>query len=131
VAGLELRAAARDEAVGVEVRRAVELDDPRRNRVGVLLSFLGVLEKLLLDRFRIDPARAVIMAFIAQHADYFGGERLVQKADHLGAVGAVFGGNGAAFDMAARPFTHVLNTGNPVCRRRFCIRCHCINLFAA
>jgi hypothetical protein len=79
---LVLRMAACQQSLGAEVRLPVELNDARRNHVGVLLLLVRVLQKLLGDSLRMDPARHVVVVAVSQHADDFRRQRLIQNRHH-------------------------------------------------
>src|SRR5262245_46972771 len=82
---------------------AAELLDARGEPPGMFLLFIRVLSKLVSDRFGMDAGGHEVMKLIAQHADDFGRERLVQDAYDLIAVQRVIFGDRPVFNMLARP----------------------------
>src|SRR5262245_818054 len=69
----------------------------------MFLLFIRVLSKLVSDRFGMDAGGHEVMKLIAQHADDFGRERLVQDAYDLIAVQRIIFGDRPVFNMLARP----------------------------
>ena len=84
-----LGVAAVGDAVGVEVRLALELRDPQRDLVGVAELLVGVLEELGRDRPGVEAVGHEVVPLVAEHAHDLGGEGLVEHLDHPLAVGAV------------------------------------------
>ncbi len=99
-----LGVAPRREAVGGEVRLAVELRDALGDLVGVLLLLVGVLEELLRDRLRVDARGHEVVPLVAEHADDLRRQRLVQDLDDRLAVGAVALGHRPLLHMLPRSF---------------------------
>ena len=78
-----LGVAAVGDAVGVEVRLALELRDAQRDLVGVPQLLVGVLEELGGHRPGVEPVGHEVVALVAEDADDLGGQRLVEHLDHL------------------------------------------------
>src|SRR5260221_7139098 len=77
----------------------------------MLLLFLRVLRELGRHAFGVDALRHVVVALVAQRADDFGGERLVQELEHHRAVGVVPGSHRALRDVLPGPLTQRLDVG--------------------
>ena len=79
--------------------RITQLDDALGEEVG-MRHFLGrMFEELGRDRRGVDAGGHEVVALVAQHADQFRGERLVQHLEHLLAVSGIAGSHGALFDV--------------------------------
>ena len=104
--------AAHGQVARLEVRLAVQLHDPRRHHVDMLLLLIGMLEELGLDRIREDAVDGVVMPLVAQNADDLGRQHLVQHLDHLLAVGGVARGDGAIGDVLPGALLNLLHIGN-------------------
>src|ERR1700694_3651214 len=87
---------------GVPIRSAPELDDALRDAVGVLLLLGSVLLEFLLDRVRAQPLRHEVVALVAQHANDFRRQCVIQQLDDGLAIGAVARGHRPFLDMCAR-----------------------------
>ena len=83
-----------------------QLHDARRDLVGVPLLFVRMLEELLGHALRMNTSRHEVMATIAQDADQFRRQRIVQQLEHDVAVGRVARGNGAFIDTGAGADAH-------------------------
>ncbi|MNS88625.1 hypothetical protein D3C72_1226060 [compost metagenome] len=89
------------QVVGVQVRLATQLHDALGQLVSMLQLLGGMLEELLGGNAGFDPAGHVVVAFVAQGAHPFGGQRLVEQAQDCFPVGVVALGYGALLDMLA------------------------------
>ena len=77
----------------------------------VLLLFLGMLRELVFDALAGDAGRGDRVHRIAQHANDFGREHLLQDLDRLLDVAAVRLGNVAALQMLTRAPAQLLHVG--------------------
>ena len=109
-----LGVAAVGEAVGVEVRLALQLRDAQRDLVGVAQLLVGVLQELRGHRPGVEALGHVVVPLVAQHADDLGGQRLVEHLDHPLAVGAVGVGDRALLDLLPGPLAEGLDVGEEV-----------------
>ena len=96
-----LGVAAHQQAFGIEVRRAIELDDALGDLVGVALLFVGVLQKLLGHCLGVNATGHEVMALVAQDADNFGGQRFVEHAQRGLQIGLVALRDRAFFNVLA------------------------------
>jgi len=103
--------AAAEQTLGVQVGRAPELDDALADLIGVPLLLVGVLQKFLRDRLRVDSAGHEVVPAIAQRADDLGRQRLVQHADHRLAIAAVPFGHRAVQDVLAGAAADLFDIG--------------------
>jgi len=99
------------EAVGVEVRLAAQLHDAFGQLVGVLGFLAGVLQELLGGHVGLHALGHVVMAFVAQHTHQLRGQRVVEQAQHLLAVGVIAFGHGALVNILASGFTQGVLVG--------------------
>src|SRR5207248_584220 len=109
-----LGVAALGEDVGVEVGLALELGDAAGGEVGVAQLVGGVLQELGLGVAGIHALRREVVPLVAQVADQFGGEYLVEDLDYALAVGAVGVGDRTLVDVLARPLAKCLHVGKEV-----------------
>ncbi|MNT88039.1 hypothetical protein D3C72_2285330 [compost metagenome] len=66
------------------------------------------------DALRVRPLGHVIVSAIAQHADDFGGQRVVEQLQHGIAIRGIAGGHGAIIDVLAGALAQRLD----VCEER-------------
>ena len=109
-----LGVAAVGDAVGVEVRRALQLRDAQRDLVGVAELLVGVLEELVGHRTGVEAVGHEVVPLVAQHAHDLGGEGLVEDVDDLLAVGAVGRRDRALLHLRPGPLAEGLDVGQEV-----------------
>ena len=97
------------QGLGVEVRLAVQLGDSFRDLVGMLLFFMGVFKELFCDRLGMNSAGHIVVAFITQNADQFGGQSLVEDANHRLPVCAIVFRDSAVLHVQPGAATYFLN----------------------
>jgi hypothetical protein len=107
-----VRMTAAEQALGRQVRLALELGDALRDLVGVPLFLVGMLQELGTDRLRVDPRGHVVVVLVAQHAHQLGGQGVVEQLDDGFAIGAVASGHGAAVDVLTRALADVLEVAD-------------------
>src|ERR1700684_660006 len=93
----------------VEVRFAIELSDSFGNPVGMLLLFIGVLQKFFFDGFCVHSFSHKEMPLIAEDAHEFGREDVIEYFYYLVSVGAVTFGYRTVFHMLARTFANIVD----------------------
>ncbi|MCY1540815.1 hypothetical protein D9M68_764760 [compost metagenome] len=102
-------------AAGEPVRReiglAAELDDALGDLVGVALLFIGVGQEFFGHALRVRPLRHEVVAAIAQHADDFRGQRVVEQLQHRLAVRRIARGHGTLVDVLAGALAQGLDVG--------------------
>jgi hypothetical protein len=81
---------------------ATELANAFGNPIRVLLFLCGMLAEFCSHSGRMDACSHEIVKLIAQDADEFGGQRLVQNANSLLTVQLVVFGDSAIFNLLAR-----------------------------
>ena len=101
--------AAIEQARRRQVWFAIKLRDALGNQVGMPLLLICVLQKLRFDRLRMDAGGHVVMELVAQYADQFGRQRLVEQIDHGRTIGAVAGGHRAVRKVPARALADVVD----------------------
>ena len=111
-----LAVAARGEPFRVEVGLALQLRDPQRDLIGVLLLLGGVLEELGGHGRGVEPLRRVVVALVAEHAHELGGQRLVEHVDHPLAVGAIGLRDRTLLDRRSRTCPQGLHVGQELLR---------------
>ncbi len=90
--------------VRVELGFAAQLHDALGQFVGMFQFLVGVLQELIGGDAGFQAAGHEVVALVAQHADQFGGQRLIEQTQDLFAVGAVAFGHRAVFHILACPF---------------------------
>ncbi len=75
------------------------------------LFFIRMLQKLLSDTLRIDPASHEIMSLIAQDADDFCRERVVEDSNNRITIGRISRCDSPLFDMFSRAITQLQDIG--------------------
>jgi hypothetical protein len=83
----------------------------------MLLLFVGMLQELGLDRFRVDSPRHEVMTLVAKHANDFSREHVVEHCHHLLAVSLVTVGHRAGLHVLARPFPDLFQVRNKMIHR--------------
>jgi len=87
--------------VGVELRLAAQLHDTLGQFVSVL-GFLGrMFQELIGSHAGLEAVGHEVVTLVAQHADQFSGQRLVEQSDDFLTVGVVAFGHGTVFDVLA------------------------------
>lgn len=90
------------QGIGRKIGLAAQLDDARGNLIGMSLLLVRVHEKLLGDAFRLNAFGHKIVAPVAQHADQFRRQRVIEQFDDCLRVGRIPGRYRAAGQMPAR-----------------------------
>ncbi len=106
---------ARREAVGREIGLAAKLDDAVGDAVGMRGLLGRVLGELLRRDLGLRAVRHEVVPLVAQHANDFGRERLIEKPDDLLHVRAIARGDGAGVDVLARSLAQRLDVGQHAC----------------
>ena len=83
----------------IKVRGAVQLRNAFGDCVGVFLLSFRVFEKFFRDRLRMDSGSHVVMTFVAQNANQFGSQSLIQDLHCRFAICLVTFSDFAAFDV--------------------------------
>ena len=102
VAGHVFGVAVGGEFVGCKVGFAAQLDNTRRQTVGVAQFFVGVCQELGCHSTRMDALGHEMVAPVTQHTDQLSGQRLVEFLQHRGAVGTVASCHGTLFQVGSR-----------------------------
>jgi len=89
--------------VRIEFGRATQLDDAPGEQVRMAEFLVGMRQEFLRDRFRVDALGHEGVLPVAQGADQFGGERVVQQLGGRLGVETVVAGHRAFLDVFARP----------------------------
>src|ERR1700761_1151660 len=103
--------AAAEQALGVEVGRAIELGDALGNAVGMTLLLVGVFQELRGHALGMNALGHVVVIFVAQYANDLGRQRLIQYLDHRLAVGAIAVGDRSLVDVRASTLANGLDIG--------------------
>ena len=74
-----------------------------------------MLREFLRRDLGLRAVRHEVVPLVAQHADEFGGERLVEQHEKLRHVGAIARGHRACVDVAARALAQRLDVGQGAC----------------
>ena len=86
-----------------------ELPNAFGNPIRVLLFLCGMLAEFDRHSGRMDACGHEIVKLVAQDADEFGGQRLVQNANGLCTVQLVVFGESAIFNLLARAISNLLD----------------------
>ena len=103
--------AAAQQAVRRQIRRAAELHDSLRDKVGVLLLFACMFQKFLGDGARMNTLGHEIVALVSQHTNNLRRKRFVENLDRGFSVAAVSRRHGTVLDMLARALAQCLYIG--------------------
>src|SRR5687767_2882075 len=99
-----LGVAAHQQSFGIEIRFALKLNYSLRNLIRMPLLVVGMLQKLRRHTFSMNARRHEVMSLVAQHANDFGRQRLVQKFNYGFAISSIAFGNSAILDMFSGAF---------------------------
>src|ERR1700745_3861850 len=81
--GLEFGEATRHQTLGIEIGSAIQLNNPQRYLIGVLLRLGGMFKELGLDCLGIDTRCGVEMIFVAQNANEFRRQYAIERSNDL------------------------------------------------
>ena len=103
--------AASQQSLGREIWRAAQLHDALGKHVGVALLVGGMFQEFRGDRPGVDALGHEVVALVAQHANNFSRQRVVEDTDRGLGIATVGRSHRAFHDVLARALAQCLDVG--------------------